>query len=113
MERPLVITDDPFVVDELVRIAAAAQVEVEVRADVPPRARWRHAPAVIIDARRVAAALRSGVPRRPGVVVIAADTLDDPTWSACVQLGAERAVPLADCATVRRHALRCARSGAG
>ena len=100
MERPLVITDDPFVVDELVRIAAAAQVEVEVRADVPPRARWRHAPAVIIDARRVAAALRSGVPRRPGVVVIAADTLDDPTWSACVQLGAERAVPLADCATV-------------
>jgi secretion/DNA translocation related CpaE-like protein len=100
MERPLVISDDHRVLDELVRIAAAAQVDVAICTELPGRPRWRSAPAVILDARLVAVAVRAGLPRRSGVVVVAADVLDAPTWSSCVRLGAEHAVGLSECDAV-------------
>lgn len=97
MERALVIVDDGLVLEEIIRIAAAAGVEIEVGAQVPTRARWLAAPAVVIDARLAVRAVRAGMPRRPTVVAVAAGTLDGSDWSSCVRLGVDRAVPLAEC----------------
>ena len=49
-DRPLVITQDDQVLDDLLRIAAAAGVEVMHCRDPESRASWRSAPVVLIDA---------------------------------------------------------------
>ena len=73
-ERPLVITDDEQVLDDLLRIAAAAGVEVTHCREPESRARWRSAAVVLIDAalvprggsRPASAAARCGGRRRRG-----------------------------------------------
>jgi len=93
--RPLVITDDDEMLDELLRIAAAAGTELShARAPESP-ALWRSADLVLIDARQVRAAVLAGLPRRRGVVAIADAPPDGETWEYCVVLGVERTVLLA------------------
>ena len=69
-DRPLVITQDDQVLDDLLRIAAAAGVEVMHCRDPESRASWRSAPVVLIDAALVPAAVLVRHSRRPGVVMI-------------------------------------------
>ena len=93
--RPLVITDDDEMLDELLRIAAAAGTELShARAPESP-ALWRAADLVLIDARQVRAAVLAGLPRRRGVVAVADSPPDGETWEYCVVLGVERTVLLA------------------
>ncbi len=92
--RPLVVTDDEDLLDELLRIAAAAGVEINHARTPDNRALWRSAPVVLLDARHVRGAVLAQLPRRPGVVVVAASEPDGNVWEHCVLLGVERTVLL-------------------
>jgi secretion/DNA translocation related CpaE-like protein len=94
-DQPLIITDDDRLLDDLLRIAAAAGIDPAHRSAPESRALWRSASLVLLDAALVRQAIAARLPRRPGVVVIAVATPDAEMWEMCVRLGAERTVVLA------------------
>jgi secretion/DNA translocation related CpaE-like protein len=93
-ERPLILTDDEDVLDDLLRVAAAAGVDVTHQPDPESRALWRTAPVILIDAALVPRAVELALSRRPGVVVVAAREPESELWELCVRLGAERTIVL-------------------
>ncbi|QSB14316.1 CpaE-like family protein [Natronosporangium hydrolyticum] len=98
--RPLLVTGDEQLLDELLRLAAAAGVEPEVATD-PASARGRYpgAPLVLIGADQAAACQRARLPRRSDVVVVAnAQRTTDP-WAAAEWLGAAQVALLPEAET--------------
>lgn len=93
-ERPLIITEDDELLDELLRLAAAAGVEVTHTPGPGSRAQWRAATLVLIGADQVPAAAAAGLPRRSGVVAVLPGTPEDGIFQACVVLGVERTLTL-------------------
>jgi secretion/DNA translocation related CpaE-like protein len=99
--RPLVVTGDVVLLDELLRLTAAAGGDAHVAAD-PGAARsgWIGAPLVLVGgdlADGVAALVRSGaLPRRDGVVIVTADLDDAGVWQRAVAVGAEHVACLPD-----------------
>ncbi len=93
-DRPLVITADDVVLDEVLRIAAAAGVDVRHDREPGNRVAWRGAPVVLIDATLVTGAVAARLPRRSGVVVVTVDEPDGGLWEQCVRLGVDRTVVL-------------------
>lgn len=96
--RPLVVTADEHLLDDLVRLAAAAGAELDVAHDAgSARRSWVPAPLVLVGADVVSDLTRSRPPRRPDVVVVARDVADDRgLWEGAVALGAEQVVRVAD-----------------
>ncbi|MEU9082449.1 septum site-determining protein Ssd [Streptomyces sp. NPDC048357] len=108
--RPLIITEDPVLLDDLLRLCAAAGAEPHVHHAVPEQGGasgadrasdgtaggvgWDSAPLVLVGddaARRV-----RGAPRRTGVFLVGRD-LDDPlVWQRAVEIGAEEVLRLPD-----------------
>lgn len=110
--RPLIITEDPLLLDDLLRLCAAAGAEPHVRHAVPEQSGtggtggaggaeevrggvgWESAPLVLVGddaARRV-----RGAPRRDGVFLVGRE-LDDPlVWQRAVEIGAEEVLRLPD-----------------
>ncbi|MFF4294763.1 septum site-determining protein Ssd [Streptomyces vinaceus] len=117
--RPLIITEDPLLLDDLLRLCAAAGAEPHVHHAVPEQSGgggggsggrgesgsvagpeagggvgWESAPLVLVGddaARRV-----RGAPRRSGVLLVGRD-LDDPlVWQRAVEIGAEEVLRLPD-----------------
>ncbi|HVQ91163.1 MAG TPA: septum site-determining protein Ssd [Mycobacteriales bacterium] len=69
--RPLLATNDADLLDDLLRLAAAADVEVDVAVDpVAVRARWSAAPLVLLGADLAGASLISESPARVGVLLV-------------------------------------------
>jgi secretion/DNA translocation related CpaE-like protein len=92
---PLVVTTDADLLDELLRIAAAAGTDVDVAPDpAAARPRWLRAPLVVVGADQAAACLRARLPRRQRLVF--AELGDRPTvdWEFAEPLGAEYALCL-------------------
>ncbi|HEX6446759.1 MAG TPA: septum site-determining protein Ssd [Streptosporangiales bacterium] len=88
--RPLLICDDQPLVDELLRLAAAAGVSVELAAAPgDARASWRTAPLVLVGGDVVADAVRLGLPPRRGVVVVS-HTADTALFQGGMSLQAEQ-----------------------
>jgi secretion/DNA translocation related CpaE-like protein len=99
--RPLAVTADPDLLEELLRVAATAAVELEVAADLGAAAgAWSSEPFVVVgdDAARAALRRRSRrpLPRRDDVVLVGADLDDAGVWQRAVQVGAEHVVFLPD-----------------
>lgn len=94
MSRPLLITADDVVLDEVLRIAAALGVDLTHSRDAGCRSAWRQASSVLIDERLVADLVDARLGRRGGVIVLARGEPDPATWSACVAIGAERVLDL-------------------
>jgi secretion/DNA translocation related CpaE-like protein len=100
-QRPLAVTADVDVLDELLRLAATAGVDLEVAADAgAASAAWRGAPLVLVgnDAADGIARRRGArrLPRRDGVVLVSTDLDDAGVWQRAVEVGAERVVVLPD-----------------
>lgn len=97
--RPLVVTDDLDLLDDLLRLAAAAAVEVEVAADAAAARRaWTAAPLVLVGEDLAAALAATAPPRRRDVVLCS--IADEPSlWHRAVDLGAERVVAVAGAET--------------
>src|SRR5205085_11121590 len=87
----------PHLLDDLLRVAAAAGVELEVAAE-PGAARraWLSAPVVIVGVDVGVRCARSRLPRRDGVVLLGADLDDAGIWQLAVEVGAQHVVFLPD-----------------
>ena len=96
-DRPLLVTADPALLEDLLRLTAGAGVEADVAAH-PRAARpvWQTAPLVLVGRDLAAALSEVGLPRRRDVVLVGvgADEQDPLLWRDAVTLGAERVVLL-------------------
>jgi secretion/DNA translocation related CpaE-like protein len=101
--RPLLVTEDPHLLEELLNLAGA---DVEVAPDpAAARDRYGSAPVVLVGVDLAEACVRARLPRRPGVIVVgmrppspgSADDEPDqpePPWALAERLGAEHIVLL-------------------
>ncbi|MFG1705463.1 septum site-determining protein Ssd [Nonomuraea sp. M3C6] len=95
MHRPLVITEDHALLDDLVRIAAAAGAQLDV-AHMPTHARpfWNLAPLIAVGADQADAVAATSPPARDQVLLVTRDPEDPDTWRKCVAVGAQAVVTL-------------------
>jgi secretion/DNA translocation related CpaE-like protein len=93
----LLIASRPGLVDDVLRLSAAAGVSVELGPEPGAvRASWTSAPLVLVEADAAAACVRLAFPRRPGVVVVSAGEPSEGVWRDAVAVGAERVAVLPD-----------------
>ncbi|HEU5156004.1 MAG TPA: septum site-determining protein Ssd [Streptosporangiaceae bacterium] len=91
----LIATGDPLLLDDLLRLAAAADAEIEVARDADATAEAWPGPPLVLVCHDLAGELAARVPpRRPGVVVVVRDEDDESVFRAAVGLGAEHVVAL-------------------
>ncbi|MFD3926455.1 septum site-determining protein Ssd [Streptomyces sp. NPDC058614] len=92
---PLIVTEDAELLDDLLRLCAAAGARPEVHHGVPEhRGSWEAAPLVLVGddaARRV-----RGAARRRGVVLVGRDQDDSGVWRRAVEIGADHVLMLPD-----------------
>jgi secretion/DNA translocation related CpaE-like protein len=93
--RALAVTGDPLLLDDLLRLAGDAELEVCAEAATARRS-WSDAPFVVVGADQVEAAVRMRFPRRNGVVLVGDDLDDASVWQRAVELGAQHVVFLPD-----------------
>lgn len=95
--RPLLVTADPQLLDDLLRLCAAAGVEPEVAHEASAARRsWSAAPLVVVGDDSIDTLVALGLPRRPAVVVVGIDLDDAEVWQRAVAAGAEKVVFLPD-----------------
>lgn len=87
--RPLVVTADAGLLDDLLRLAVAAGVDLDVAAD-PAAARRRYGPAplVVVGLDLAQACHRARLPRRSGVVLVGRSGESTDPWHLAEALGA-------------------------
>lgn len=110
--RPLVVTEDEDLLDDLLRLCAAAGTQAEV-SHAPGRQDWAAAPLVLVgddSAGRLAAA---GQARRGGVMLVGRDQDDPGVWERAVAVGAEQVLVLPDAETELVDRIADAAEGAG
>jgi secretion/DNA translocation related CpaE-like protein len=91
----LIATGDPVMLDDLLRLAAAAGAETEVALDANAAGVAWPRPPLLLVCQDLADELAVRVPpRRPGVVVVLTDEGDESVYRAAVGLGAEHVVAL-------------------
>lgn len=94
--RPLVVTADPDVLDDLLRLAATAGIEVDVAPDATAaKRRWATASVVVVGPDAAVGCARR-LPRRPGVILLGNDLDDAGVWQLAVEVGAEDVAFLPD-----------------
>ncbi|WP_329788177.1 septum site-determining protein Ssd [Lentzea sp. DG1S-22] len=92
MTRPTALLTDQDLLDEVLRVAAAADCPLACTPDVTSlRSQWHSAPLVLLDPHAVSACLDAGFPRRSGVLVVHGG---DPPWAPAVALGADGVLEL-------------------
>lgn len=95
--RALLVTADLDLLDDVLRLGAAAGAELEVAADITAaRASWATAPVVMVGGDLAEAAAGSRLPRRDDVVIVGTDLDDAGVWRRAVGLGADHVVFLPD-----------------
>jgi glutamate-ammonia-ligase adenylyltransferase len=93
--RPLVVSSDERLVDDLLRLLAAAGAEAELATGGPAlRRAHRSAPLVLVGADALPTGAVRALPRRAGVVVVGRAELPAAEWATAVELGAERVARL-------------------
>ena len=95
MTTTLIITRDETLLEDLLRLAAAAGVTPEVAPDQVAALRsWAAASLVLVGADLAAEVARSRPVRRPGVHVVAAGAVPDRLFRTALAVGAESVVGL-------------------
>jgi secretion/DNA translocation related CpaE-like protein len=88
--RPLVLTAEPALLDDVLRLAAAAGAEPDVADHTAAAAPlWRAAPFVVLGHDKVPELGTPALPRRPAVAVVAAAMDDHALWRQAIERGAE------------------------
>ncbi|MEU6987062.1 septum site-determining protein Ssd [Streptomyces sp. NPDC046324] len=118
---PLIVTEDLALLDDLLRLCAAAGAEPEVHHTVPEhRASWAEAPLVLVGDD--AAARCRGTTRRPGVILVGRDRgglagpaadQDPEVWRRAVEIGADCVLRLPDAESWLVDRIADAAEGAG
>ncbi|WP_327354458.1 septum site-determining protein Ssd [Streptomyces sp. NBC_01304] len=92
---PLIVTEDVELLDDLLRLCAAAGARPEVHHTVPDRGGgWETAPLVLVGDD--AAARVRGAVRRRGVCLVGHDQDDPRVWRRAVEIGADHVLRLPD-----------------
>ncbi|MEU7281955.1 septum site-determining protein Ssd [Streptomyces sp. NPDC045431] len=92
---PLIITEDAELLDDLLRLCAAAGAHPEVHPTVPEhRAAWESAPLILVGDD--AAVGCRGATRRSGVLLVGHDQDDPGVWRRAVEIGADCVLRLPD-----------------
>src|SRR6478609_11634542 len=95
MTAPLLITRDQSLLDELLRLAAAAGVAPDVAGDIPAALRgWGAAPLVLVGADVAEDLARISPARRPRVYVVAWGVVPDELFRVALAVGAESVAQL-------------------
>jgi secretion/DNA translocation related CpaE-like protein len=93
--HPLAVSTDPGLLDDLLRLLAAAGTTGELTSGGGAlRRAHRDAPLVLLGADALQSAQVRALPRRPGVLVVVSGEPDAEVWAAAVDVGAERVVVL-------------------
>ncbi|SFN44572.1 helicase/secretion neighborhood CpaE-like protein [Pseudonocardia ammonioxydans] len=93
--RCLIVAEDPDLLDALLRLAAAADMDTQRAADAADARRaWARAPVVLLDRAGAARCGAAGFPRRESVVTVVSGEPEAEDWRAAVALGADRVVQL-------------------
>src|SRR3954451_18052636 len=93
--RPLVVSTDEELLDDLLRLLAAAGTEPELATGGPAlRRAYREAPLVLVGADALSGGALRAFPRRPGVIIVTPRELPATAWAAAVEVGAERVAVL-------------------
>ncbi|MGA5641101.1 septum site-determining protein Ssd [Streptomyces cinereoruber] len=109
---PLIVTEDLRLLDDLLRLCAAAGVEPEVHHRVPERGEgWTDPPLVLVGDD--AAARCRGAVRRPGTLLVGHDRDDPGLWRLAVEIGAESVLRLPDAEGLLVDRIADAAEGAG
>jgi secretion/DNA translocation related CpaE-like protein len=105
--HPLVVTADSDLLDDVLRLAAAASAEVHVAVDpVAARPAWMAAPFVVLGADAAGACIRAGLAGRAAVILLARGPQAEPAWHYAEALRAEHVavLPAAEAWLVDRFA---------
>ncbi|GII53701.1 septum formation initiator [Planotetraspora thailandica] len=95
MHRPLAITDDQDLLDDLLRVAAAAGTEIDVVGTAShARPYWTRAPLVIVGGEIADDLAATGPPPRQNVLLVTRAVNDPDMWRRCVSLGARTVLEL-------------------
>lgn len=97
--RPLIVTTDQDLLDDLLRICAGVEAEADVAQDlIGARSGYHLAPLVLLGADVAVEGLPVHLPRRAGVVVASRVYNDAQAWDLAFDLGAEHvaALPMAE-----------------
>lgn len=90
---PLIVTEDLDLLDDLLRLCAAAGVRPEVHHGVPEtRGGWEAPPLVLVGEDAVPRVRRAA--RRSGVLLVGRDTSEPDVWRRAVEIGAENVLRL-------------------
>ncbi|MGH3451147.1 MAG: septum site-determining protein Ssd [Haloechinothrix sp.] len=93
--RPLVVVRDEHLLDEVLRLAAAADCEVECAPDLfSARGGWAQAPVVILDEYSMTRYAPEGLPRRSAVMLVCPGEPETSTWQQAFAAGAEHVIVL-------------------
>jgi secretion/DNA translocation related CpaE-like protein len=91
--RPLLVTADPTLLDELLRLCAAAGIEPQVAHDEAAAGHaWAQAPLVVLGDDLAPRLARSRVPRRDRLVIVGLDATSSDAWDPAVALAADGVV---------------------
>ncbi|ABD13642.1 hypothetical protein ThrDRAFT_01567 [Frankia casuarinae] len=91
--RPLIVTAIPDLLDDLLRLAAAAGVSMTVAAEMSAvRRNWTSAPLVIVGMDEVEPCIAATLPDRRHVVLVGGHVDDGRVWDASVRIGADHVV---------------------
>jgi secretion/DNA translocation related CpaE-like protein len=92
----LAVLAEPALRDDLDRVAAAAGVRVVHASNVLPVSRkaWSAAAAIVLDEAAAVESGRSGLPRRPHVLVLTGSDPAPATWAAAIEAGARQVLRL-------------------
>jgi secretion/DNA translocation related CpaE-like protein len=95
--RPLIVCADDLLLDELLRLSAAAGVEPQVAPDAGSALPfWACAPVVLVGSELADEVAGAGLPRRPEVALVSQDLDDGSVWRRAVAVGASEVVLLPD-----------------
>src|SRR5690606_18363078 len=99
--RPLFLTDDPALLDDLLRLAAAANVDVTVVSSAARSSRyWAQAPLVVVGTDLVGVLARTEPPRHAHAVVVSrtplSPALDFSVYPDAMRIGARDVLVLPD-----------------
>ena len=93
--RPLVLTADPELLDQLLGMAAAAGVAVDVAVEPATcHPQWTDAPLVLLGVDLAAAVTGAGLASRAGLVLVTRGTTTPELWGIADAVGAEEVVGL-------------------
>jgi secretion/DNA translocation related CpaE-like protein len=95
MTTPLLVTADQTLLDELLRLSAAAGTTPEVAHDVSAALQgWLTAPLVLVGADLAGAVARAGPARRDGVFIVLLGSSPDAVFQTALACGAESVAEL-------------------